>query len=81
MFGSEWEDVLEAGFGIFGKTLKATREYSTQDSARVVRSPKTVLFYFSGPFLTILGDFLVLGAVSESYTFVVSPQEGILSHR
>lgn len=76
MFGAEWEDVPEAGFGIFVKTLKATREYSTQDNAFVVRLPKTVLFYFSGPFLTILGNFLVLGAVSENYTFVISRHEG-----
>lgn len=81
MFGSEWEDVLEAGFGTFGKTLKATREFSTEDGVCVVRSPKTLLFYFPGPLLTILGDFLILGAVSESCTFVISHDEGGGSYR
>lgn len=46
-FGSEWEDILEAGSVVFVKRLKATSEHEMHNNAVVIhRAPKTALSTF-----------------------------------
>lgn len=62
-FRSEWEDVPEAGSGVFGKVLKATREYETH-----VCCHQNWLFW---TFPTILDCFPAPRAVLKSSAFVI----------